>query len=323
MADVPRSIAPMRATGGYPVPTGDEWGFEIKWDGIRAIVYVERGTLRLDSSNGADITRRWPELAPLATELADHDAVLDGEIVTFNPDGRPDFGLLQQRMHISSAAEAARWAARQPAVLVLFDLLWLDGHDATPLAYEQRRRLLEDLVEPGPNWQVPAYQRTDGAELLDAVHERGMEGLMAKRLDSPYEPGRRTSAWRKLKKRRRQEFVVGGWLPGEGNRRPTMGALLVGYQEGGRLHYAGRVGSGFNQAALDRWMTDLDRLAIERSPFDPPPPAPVARLAHYVEPVRVIEVAFQEWTHDDHLRAPSYLGDRFDKDPVDVVREPM
>jgi bifunctional non-homologous end joining protein LigD len=312
----------MRATSAETIPTGDEWAFEIKWDGIRAIVFADRGSVRIQSSNQADITSRWPEVPPLGAELAAHQVVLDGEIVTFNDEGRPDFGRLQSRMHLSSPTEAAKWSARQPAVLVVFDLLWLDGHDATPLAYEQRRQLLEELVEPGPNWQVPSYQRTDGADLLDAVHAKGMEGLMAKRLDSTYEPGRRSSAWRKLKKRRRQELVVGGWLAGEGNRERTLGALLVGYYDDGHLRYAGRVGSGFSNDELARWQADLDVLAVEPSPFDPAPPWPVTRIAHFVEPRLVIEVAFQEWTRDGHLRAPSYLGDRPDKDPRDVVREP-
>ena len=145
---------------------------------------------------------------------------------------------------------------------------------------------------------------------------------MAKRLDSPYEIGRRSATWRKLKVRRRQELVVGGWLPGEGNRHRTLGAVLVGYYDDGRLIYAGRVGSGFDAAELSRWQTDLEALRTDRCPFDPPPPAPVARNATYVEPRLVIEVAFHEWTHDGHLRAPSYVGDRFDKDPTDVVREP-
>jgi bifunctional non-homologous end joining protein LigD len=312
----------MRATSGQPIPTSDDWVFEIKWDGIRAVVFVRGEGVVVQSSNLADITGRWPELQPLADELSGHEAILDGEIVTFNAEGRPDFGRLQQRMHIGSARDAASWSARQPAVLIVFDLLWLDGHDATPLPYEQRRQLLERLLEPGPNWQVPGYQRTDGQMLLDAVHARGMEGLVAKRLDSPYEIGRRSATWRKLKKRRRQELVVGGWLAGEGNRSRTLGALLVGYHDDGRLIYAGRVGSGFDADELRRWQADLELLACEQCPFDPPPPAPVARIATYVEPRLVVEVAFQEWTHDGHLRAPSYVGDRFDKDPADVIREP-
>jgi bifunctional non-homologous end joining protein LigD len=146
---------------------------------------------------------------------------------------------------------------------------------------------------------------------------------MAKRLDSPYEPGKRTSAWRKLKRRRRQELVVGGWLAGDGNRANRLGAVLVGYHDDdGRLRYAGRVGSGFDNLELTRWESDLAALATEDCPFDPRPPRPVDRVARYVQPRRVIEVEFQEWTHDDHLRAPSYIGDRFDKEPGDVVREP-
>lgn len=322
MAELPRTIEPMRALTG-DVPAEGAWAFEVKWDGIRAIVFVEAGTVRVQSSNLLDITARWPELAALGDELAGKDAVLDGEIVTFNAEGRPDFGLLQKRMHVDEH-QAEEWAARQPAVLVIFDLLWLDGHDATGLPYEQRRRLLEDLIEPGPNWQVPSYYLGDGRELLAAVTDKGMEGLVAKRLDSRYEPGRRSGGWRKLKVRPRQELVVGGWTPGEGGRRGTLGALIVGYYtKDGRLVCAGRVGSGFSQEDLARWQADLESIGIDASPFDPPPPASANKGARWVEPRYVVEVAFSNWSLDGQLRHPSYVGRRFDKDPRAVVREGM
>lgn len=322
MVAMPKRVAPMRAMTG-PVPTDDEnWAFEVKWDGIRAITFIVDGRLRLQSSNLLDITDRWPELRPIVDELAGHEVILDGEIVTFDASGVPDFGLLQKRMHVGKAQSAAEWSAIQPAVLVLFDLCWLDGHDAMPLSYENRRKLLENLVEPGPNWQVPRYYLGDGTELLEAVSDRGMEGLMAKRLDSTYEAGRRSASWRKLKIRQRQEFVVGGWTRGDGGRSGTIGALVVGYfDHDGRLVYAGRVGSGLSADEIARLRVQLDRTAIDHCPFDPPPSGANNRDAIWVEPKHVIEVAFQNWSLDGHLRHPSYCGERFDKEPSEVRRE--
>jgi bifunctional non-homologous end joining protein LigD len=333
---LPRSIVPMRAVTG-DLPTSDDgWAYEVKWDGVRAIGFIEDDHVRLQSSNGLDITPRYPELAPIAAELAGHTAILDGEIVMFNDQGRPDFGSLQTRMHLKDARAINELAAQRPVVWVLFDLLHLDGHDlyvragargsnASPaLPYEHRRRLLEGLIDAGPNWQVPAAKTGDGGELLRAVADLGMEGLIAKRLGSSYEEGRRSANWRKIKVRRRQEFVVGGWKYGDGGRANTIGALLVGYHTPeGTLAYGGRVGSGFNDAELTRVLGELEPLARTTCPFDPPPTREEALHAHWVEPRLVVEVAFGEWSHDDRLRHPSYLGQRFDKDPTDVVREPL
>jgi bifunctional non-homologous end joining protein LigD len=325
----------MRAVTGE-LPNDDEgWAYEVKWDGVRAIGFIEDGALRLQSSNGNDITMRYPELAALATELGGHTAILDGEVVTFNEQGRPDFGMLQARMHLKDVKAINDWAARRPVVWAIFDLLHLDGHDlyvhagaprgqapSVPV-YEQRRQLLESLVDAGPNWQVPAAHQGGGAALLDAVTERGMEGLMAKRLGTVYEAGKRTTNWRKVKVRRRQELVVGGWKFGDGGRAGTIGALLVGYHTpDGNLAYGGRVGSGLNTAELARLLPELESLRRESCPFDPPPTREEALHAHWVEPRLVVEVAFGEWSHDDRLRHPSYLGQRYDKDPADVVREP-
>ncbi len=325
---MPGSITPMRATTG-PTPSDDTgWAYEIKWDGMRAIAFCDRGALRLTSSNGIDATLRFPELAPLATSLVANRVILDGEIITFAPDGRPDFGRLQHRMHVSNAAAAAEGAATQPVAYVVFDVLWLDGHDVTPVPYLDRKRLLSQLVEPGPSWTVPQPETGSGSELLAAVGDQGLEGLIAKRIDSTYEIGKRSSAWRKLKIRRRQELVVGGWLPGEGNRSSTLGAILVGYHDpgaadargsGGPLHYAGRVGTGFDERELAELLRLFETLGSDRNPFDPPPPGPVGRHARWLDPQLVVEVAFGEWTADGVLRHPSYLGRRADKDPASVV----
>jgi len=320
---MPRSIDPMRAVTGELPLDNEQWAYEVKWDGMRVISFCTHGDLLLRSANGLDATVRFPELAGLAHALRDHRVILDGEVVALAPDGRPDFGLLQPRMHVSSPAVAAERAVTQPVAYVLFDLLWLDGLDVTPVPYEDRIRLLGDLVEDGPAWRVTESHRGSGAELLEAVAAQGMEGLIAKRRGSRYEPGRRSGSWRKVKIRRRQEFVVGGWLAGEGNRASTLGALLVGYHDdAGALRYAGRVGTGFNDAELRALAEVLSASAVESDPFDTPPPRAVELHAHWVEPRLVVEVAFGEWTADAMLRHPSYLGRRADKDPARVVREP-
>jgi bifunctional non-homologous end joining protein LigD len=317
----------MKATSASnPPPDDDGWAYEIKWDGMRAIGFVADGTLRLQTSNGLDATERFPELAPLAIAIAPHDAVLDGEIVTFDANGRPSFGLLQPRMQARRASIAQERAVAQPAVYVLFDLLALDGHDITDQPYERRRALLLELVEPGGHWKVSEGWVGGGDELMGVMREQGMEGLIAKRLGSPYEIGRRTRDWLKLKVRRRQELVVGGWLPGEGNRSGHFGALLVGYHDVDEprapLRYAGRVGTGFNEAELRRLLGLFDTLATPECPFTPAPPVAVARSANWLRPELVVEVAFGEWTHDGILRHPSYVGQREDKAASDVVREP-
>lgn len=319
---MPARIPPMKAIAGELPADDNGWAFEIKWDGMRAVAYIEPGRFRLESSNLIDITNRFPELHGIAAPLDGHRVVLDGEIVAFDDGGRPSFGQLQHRMHIASSAEARERAKVTPATYILFDLLHLDGIDTFELPYTERRRLLEDLVESGPTWQVPGYRRGDGAALYAAADERGLEGVIAKRLDSRYEPGRRSPTWRKVKIRRRQEFVVGGWQGGEGGRAGRIGSLLLGYYEDESLRYAGKVGTGFTNRELSRLENLLRPLARDSCPFDPEPPPMVSRVAHWIEPTVVAEVEYGEWTSDGVLRHPSYLGTRIDKDAGDVTRDP-
>jgi bifunctional non-homologous end joining protein LigD len=321
------------------------WAYEIKWDGMRIIAFVDpaddgepsprargdahrapAGHVQLQSANLRDVTVSFPELARLGEATRGRSAVLDGEVVALDEGGRPSFGRLQSRMHITSPLEAASRAAAVPVVYQIFDLLAFDGIDARPLPYLDRRRLLHELVVAGPSWSVPAYFADGGAELLAGIRELGMEGVIAKRGDSPYETGRRSRAWLKVKVRRQQEFVVGGWAQGEGRRAGTLGALLVGYYDeedpGGRLRYAGRVGTGFTDGVLARLSKLLAPLAVDRSPFEPEPPGMHRRGARWVSPQMVAEVAFGEWTGDGLLRHPSYLGQRTDKEPGEVTRAP-
>lgn len=311
----------MKATSGE-LPAGEGWAYEVKWDGMRLIADVdgEAGTLALRTTNDLDATARFPEVAGLAGAVGPHRVVLDGEVVAVDESGRPSFGLLQSRMHVVPGAGGDRGGASLS--YVLFDLLRLDGTDTTGLAYEQRRRLLDQVVDEGPTWRLSPVHR-DGEALLAAARAQGLEGVMAKRIDSRYEPGKRSRSWIKVKVRPQQELVVGGWLPGEGRRAGGVGSLLVGYWEEGDLRYAGRVGTGFSQDELDRLEAVLGPLEQPDSPFADPLPRPVLRLGpHLCRPEVVVEVAFAEWTGDHRLRHPAYLGQRHDKDPAEVVREP-
>ncbi len=318
---------PMKAISG-PVPTDEGWAFEVKWDGMRVIAEVDGsagGGVRLSSANGIDVTGRFPELAGLTAHLGGHRAVLDGEVVAFDEAGRTDFGRLQPRMHTNAGPKQARLIAEVPITYVVFDLLWLDDHDLTGLPYTDRRRLLTDLVEASGSWTVPGHQVGHGEDLYQAAAERGLEGIVAKRLDSTYRPGKRSPAWRKCKVRRGQEVVVGGWTAGAGARASSLGALLVGVHDpdapGRPLRFAGGVGTGFDEATRRDLLERLTPLAVAESPFDPPPTGVTARDAHWVEPRLVIQIEFGEWTADGRLRHPAYLGLRIDRDPQEVVRE--
>jgi bifunctional non-homologous end joining protein LigD len=314
-------VGVMKATLGA-LPSGNgRWAYEVKWDGMRIVAFIGAdGAVRLQSVNLRDVTASFPELDGLAAATDGRPAVLDGELVAYDDAGKPSFSKLQHRMHVTAPADVAKRAREVPVVYQVFDLLAFDGHDATPLPWRDRRRLLEQVVEPSRHWVVPATH-DDGPALLNAVTELGLEGLVAKRRDSPYEVGRRSRAWVKVKVRREQELVVGGWAEGEGRRSGTLGALLVGYHEGGQLRYAGRVGTGFSDAELDRLAARLAPLARGGCPFDPLPPTLHRRRARWVAPELVVQVAYGEWTPEGLLRHPVYLGERVDKAASEVTRE--
>ncbi len=322
-APIPDTVAPMLATSGGGLPPDDAgWGYEFKWDGVRALVRVEGGRAKATSRNLLDLTPSYPELADLAESLGARPVLLDGELVAFDESGRSDFGLLQQRMKLTGAA-VRRMAATIPVVYLAFDLLHLDGHPTMALPYRDRRELLESLELSGPSWQVPPYFPGAGAAVLSASQARGFEGIMAKRLDSPYLPGKRSAAWHKIKNIRRQEMVIGGWTQGAGARAGHVGSLLVGYYDGeGALQYAGHVGTGFTQQTLRDLSAYLTPAARTDSPFATAVPRPHAAKATWVEPELVCEVEFTEWTREGRLRHPSYKGLRIDKLARDVVREP-
>ncbi|MCW3068077.1 MAG: ligD [Solirubrobacterales bacterium] len=319
---MPTHIKPMLARSGDVPADEQEWAFEIKWDGVRAIGYSQPGELRLESRNLKDITDSYPELARLNRALSSHGAVLDGEIVAFDDAGRPSFGALQPRMHVGSRAQAKRLAASTPVTYMIFDLLWLDGHSLMGLTYLERRERLMALQLNGERWQTPEHVVGQGSQLLEASRAQGLEGIVAKRLRSIYQPGVRSRDWIKVKTFGRQEFVIGGWVPGKGRRRERIGALLLGvYEPDGQLRYVGRVGTGFSEQELDRLAGLLTPLQRPTSPFTKGERPP--RDAVFVEPRLVAEVEFTEWTRTGSVRHPSYKGLREDKPPEEVVREDL
>ena len=323
---MPAALRPMLATIGK-LPTEPGWSYEVKWDGVRAVAYVRGGSVKLESRNLTDFTPRYPELAgegAVPAPLAKREVVLDGEIVGFDERGRVSFGALQHRMHLTSASDIRRRTSSHRVAFMVFDVLWVDGENLMSQPYSARRERLESLDLATGLWQVPPAvwdEPQDGADLLEASRQQGLEGIVAKRITSTYEPGKRSRAWLKVKNQIRQELVIGGWLPGEGNRTNTLGALLVGYHDPAEgLKYAGRVGTGFTFAVLGDLLRQLTPLGREDSPFVDNPRLKAAR---WVEPRLVAEVGFSEWTSGGTLRHPVYLGLRDDKDPDQVVREPV
>jgi bifunctional non-homologous end joining protein LigD len=290
----------MKATMGSTsaVPEGDDWAFEVKWDGFRTIVHVDTGRVRLQSTAGHDVSPRWPEFDDLPAAVNASSAILDAELVVFDDDGRPSFELAQ-RSGVGSDRQA---------VLQLFDVLQVEGTDTIELPYVDRRRLLDQIVEPADNWTVPSFRRGDGAALLAATAERGLEGIIAKRVDSRYRPGTRSKDWRKIKNRTSVELTIGGFTTGTGNRASTFGALLVGRPDrDGALRFAGGVGTGFDRRTLDDLVVRLRPLQTGTCPFDPPPPAAVVRTATWVEPLLRANVEIAEFTNDGLVRHASFV----------------
>ena len=314
----------MLATSGTLPASDAGWAYEMKWDGLRALAYVSGGQVRLTSRTGRDITFVYPELTVMATAAGAHEAVLDGEIVAFGDGPWPDFEALQQRMNISTAAQARALSAQNPVSYLAFDLLWLDGRSLLDEPYSLRRELLDSLGLDSGRVQVPpSFAGESGADIQAVSRQQRLEGIMAKRVSSRYEPGRRTTAWRKIKNVHRQEVVIGGWKPGEGGRAGWIGSLLVGvHDEDGALVYSGHVGTGFTQQTLRMLGERLSPLRRDTSPFAITVPPEDARFARWVEPELVAEIEFAAWTKSGRLRAPAYKGLRADKDPKEVIREP-
>ena len=286
-------VKPMKAGLGQLPTNDDEWAYEIKYDGYRTLAFVDDGHVRLQSTNLHDVTPTYPELAELPTGIHAETAILDAEFVVLGDDGRPRFELVQRH--------------ERPGALYIFDVLRIGDHDTIALPYEDRRRLLDQLVEPGDSWVVPAHRVGDGEALLTATDEQGLEGVMAKRLGSAYVPGKRSPNWRKIKNRRRVDVVIGGFTTGDGNRASTFGSLLVGRWLGDTLVFAGGVGTGFGQRTLETLHRQLTDLEVADCPFDPAPPAAYRRQAHWVEPLLTATIELAEFTNDGLVRHASFI----------------
>lgn len=315
---LPRDVAPMLATTG-PLPADDgRWAFEVKWDGVRALVSIGAGRLTLRSRNGNDITGAYPELLGLGEALGSTSALLDGEVVAFDPAGRPDFGLLQSRMHVRSPSPSL--VRSTPVTVLLFDVLQVDDQPLVDMSYDERRAVLEALPLSGERWQVPPSFAGDGEAVLAATLAQGMEGVVAKRRDSRYLPGRRSDCWIKVKHVHRTSAVVVGWKPGDGGRAGRIGSLLLAVPDGDGWAFAGHVGTGFNAATLRMLEERLSPLRRD-SPVLDDVPREHARHAVWVEPELVVECDYTEWTREGRLRHPSYKGLRPDVQPREVRRE--
>jgi bifunctional non-homologous end joining protein LigD len=324
-----RAPRPMLATLGEVHKFGgdgeseDDWSFEMKWDGIRAIAVVDRGSVRLTSRNGIDLTETYPELSEISAAVRGR-VTLDGEIVAFTRDGRVDFSRLQTRMQLTGNADIARAARDNPVQFVAFDILAVqrkktDGSTIS-LPYSERRQMLESRVTSNTRIVVPHVFDGDLESAMQASRDLHLEGVVAKRRESKYSSGRRSPSWVKIKHHQTQEVVIGGWRPGKGRRAAQIGSLLMGIPTESGLHYVGRVGTGFDDRTLDSITSKLARLERTSSPFTDVPAAD-ARDARWVTPNLVAEVEFAEWTAGDRIRQPSWRGWRADKTPDQVVLE--
>lgn len=323
---MPRDISPMLAKLASLPADDANYAYEIKWDGIRALAYIDGGRIRLVSRNGNDITAQYPELKALGSALGARSAILDGEIAALDDAGKPSFQRLQMRMGLKGAGRVRLRRDEAPVVFMIFDVLYLDGRSFIAETYRVRRAQLDALKLNGSAWQTPSFHIGDGEAMLAASIEQQLEGIVAKRLDSLYEPGKRPGTWLKIKNQQRQEFVIGGYTKGE---RHAIGSLLLGYYDVDsdeaqtraapqRLLLAGGVGTGFTQKMLDELLARLAPLKQRNNPFTTKPDKP---NVSFVAPTLVAEIEFTEWTRAGTLRHPSFKGLRFDKPATQVIRE--
>ncbi|MBI4458661.1 MAG: DNA ligase D [Acidobacteria bacterium] len=307
-------VPPMLASLGDAPPEGEDWRYEIKWDGMRILLFIDQGKVRLLSRRGKDTTRQFPELTVAHQFVAAEQVVLDGEVALLDEQGRPSFSLLQPRMMAGDAGAIARMARARPVTFFVFDLLYLDGYDLRNAPMWARRQTLERILKPSPLIRYSQNFSGSGAEFLEAARAQGLEGIVAKKADSFYQ-SRRSLDWIKIKIAAQQEFVICGWLEGE---RETFASLVLGLYEGGQLVHAGNVGTGFDEGMLRALSDKLRLLITPRSPFAAPPKMP--RPVTWVRPELVCTVRFASWTPDGKLRAPVFLGLRPDVEPAECTR---
>jgi len=312
---LPEIGAPMLAQIGTNIPPSDaKWIYEVKWDGVRALCYIQNGHVRMVSRNGNVIDRQYPELSILPHHIQAQTAIIDGEIAALNDRGVPSFELLQRRINVSDASSVATLARHHPVVFYAFDLLYLDGRDLRGLALIERKRLLKEALRPN---DVVRYSEhfTDGQALFEAAKQQGVEGIVGKKVSSFYE-SRRSGDWVKYKVHSSDSFLLCGFTEGA---RDHFGALVLGTQDGGKLKWAGNVGTGFDRKTMKAIYEKLVPLAIDKCPLEPDKNLPRKDVT-WVRPELVCEVEFANWTEDGRLRAPVWKGFRTDVDPNDVER---
>ena len=321
---LPDSVKPMLAVAGKLPAESEGWAFEIKWDGVRTILFVEGGRVRAQSRNDLDVTVSFPELADIGKFLGMTTCVIDGEIVALGEDGRPSFSRLQRRLHVSNQREAKRRSTSDPVSFVAFDLLYIDGHSLMDAPYDERRERLEGLHLSGETFTTTeSFRGVSGQDILHATVENGLEGVVAKRRASPYREGRRSPDWTKVKSFRTQEIVVGAWTEGQGERQHSLGALLLGIPDDGGLRYVGKVGTGFSaQARAEELLHDLRALGHQEEPVSRSPPLGRGRQG----PLRPSHRWWVRWSSANGRR-PAGCGTRPggacrpDKTPDEVVVE--
>lgn len=314
-ARMPAEIEPMRAESADKPPGGSQWLYEIKWDGVRALCFLENGKLRMCSRTGNSYDRQYPELSTLPHQVAAETAIIDAEIAVLDDSGRSHFELIQPRIHQTDPNTIAHMARKTPVKLFAFDLLYLDGYDLRQVPLKDRKSTLASIFTPGERAQLSEAFQVPGEEMLEAARQMGLEGVIAKQAESKYE-SRRSRSWLKLKITGRQEFVICGYTHGE---RDTFSSLVLGLYADGKLQWVGNVGTGFDDKTLRDLHKRLKALETPKAPFAKRPV--MLRDVTWVKPELVCECKFVEWTQDGKLRAPVYLGLRTDKRPEDCTRE--
>lgn len=316
---MPGPIEPMKATLTDEAFNSKDYYFEVKWDGVRALAYVDSGTTRLQSRNLRDLTSQYPELTGFQHYVKAEQAIVDGEIVALDDKGFPNFELLQQRMNLQSKADIRRVSERIPVIYQAFDILYLDGRNLLGETLEERARLLADTLEPDYPFFLSEKIREAGIQFLNATKEIGVEGIIAKKISSRYLPGKRTRDWLKIKNVVRQECVIAGWTEGKGGRQNYLGALILGLYQNGQLVYCGHAGTGFNEQSLRDLQQRLTAIEIARPALSGYPIT--SDVIHWAKPELVCEVEFLEWTKANVMRHASYKGLRWDKRPEECVIE--
>ena len=314
-APMPTAIIPMTSQLVDAPPKGDEWLFEVKWDGVRAICFIDDRKVRMASRNGNACERQYPELSVIGHQISAKQAVLDGEIAALDKNGVSSFGLIQSRIGVADPNSIAHLARRTPVTLFVFDLLYLDGFDLRNVPLIERKRALASILTPSAVMRYSEHFVNNGEEMFAAARATGLEGIMAKRASSTYQ-AKRSSDWLKIKIVTEQEFIICGYTAGE---RDYFSSLVLGLHENGKPVYVGNVGTGFDQKLLELVYNQIEPLTTAHAPFEVPPQ--IARSVTWVRPEVVCEVKFSSWTGEGRLRAPVFIGLRPDVDAKDCVRE--